>query len=181
MSLQSLEWREVGMSISWPVVSYWPQQYLCHQNTNIDSLTTLVPLNWTFYPWSNRDGPENVWRIVQSFLFTQPRGVSAVCHWAGSRQVTLCSASSISLLSRVCSSRVVVPHQAPSAHMTIQRGVLFAGAMRKSQFWWRTYEHPVCWFFIRYEGTSSATWCSLHMVPPPTSPSLFSSPCRHQL
>ena len=62
------------------------------------------------------------------------------------------------LLSGVCSSRVVALHPAHSACMTIQRGVPSAGAMRKSQFQWRPCGHPVCSFFMRYEGTSLANW-----------------------
>ena len=140
------------------------------------------PSTVSFHPWSNRDAPENVWRRAQSFLFTQPRGVPTACCWAGGRQFTLCGASSVSIPSRVCSSRVMVVHQGHLACTTIQRGVPFAGAMRKSWYWWRTYECPVCWFFVRYKGTPSATWVFLlHTVPPPTGPSLSSSPCRYQL
>ena len=72
----------MGLSLLWLVVSYWPHwcdQYVCHQNSNVDSLTPMVPLHQTFHPWSNRDAPENVQRIEQSFLFIQPRGVSTVC------------------------------------------------------------------------------------------------------
>ena len=137
------------------VVSFWHHccdQYLHHWNTNVDSLTFPVPLHQMFHPWSNRDAPENILRIAQSFLFTQARGVSTICCWASSRQFTLCGTFSDSLLSRVCSSRAVGVHCASLACMTIQRGAPSAGAMIKSQFW-----HPVCWFFTRYKGTPSAT------------------------
>ena len=110
MNLQSPELKEVGLSLLWPVVSFWTHwcdQYLCHQTTNIDSLTLLVPIHQTFHPVSNRDTPENVLRTAQSFLFTQPRGASTLCCWAVSRQFTLCGTSSASFLSGVCSSRVV--------------------------------------------------------------------------
>ena len=53
MSLQFLEWREVGLSLLWLAVSSKPHQcdqYLCCQNTGTDSLTSLVPLHWTFHP-----------------------------------------------------------------------------------------------------------------------------------
>ena len=160
MSLQSPEQRGVGMSLSRLVVSYWPHwcdQYLCHQNTNIDSLTQLVPLHQMFHPWSNRDAPENVWRIAQSFLFTQPRGVSTVCCWASGKQFTLHGTSSVSLLSRVCFSKVEGMHQACLACLTIQRGVPSTGTMRKSQFWWRACKCPLLLFFTRYDRTPSAT------------------------
>ena len=101
MSLQSPQWREVGLSLSWPVVSYWPHwcdQYLHPWNTNVDSLKPLGPLHWTFYPWSNKDTTENVQRIAQSFLFTQPRGTSTVSCWTGGGQFTLCGTSLVWLL-----------------------------------------------------------------------------------
>ena len=60
--------------------------------------------------------------------------------------------------SRVCSSRVVVVHLVCLACMIVQRGVLSVGAMRKSQFQWRTHECPVHWFLMRSEGMPSATW-----------------------
>ena len=47
MSLQSLEWIEMGLSLLWPAVSYKPHQcgqYLHFHNTNVDSLTP-----WSFY------------------------------------------------------------------------------------------------------------------------------------
>ena len=121
---------------------------------------TPSPSTLNFSPLIQQGHFENIWRIAQSFLFTQPRGVSTVCHWAGGRQFTLHGTSSVSLLSRVCSSRAVRVHWAHIACMTIQRGVPSTGVMRKSQFWWRTHKHPVCWFFMRYKGTPSATWCS---------------------
>ena len=51
-----------------------------------------------------RDALENVLRKAQSFLFTQPRRVSTVCHRASGRLVTLCGTFSVLLLSGVCSS-----------------------------------------------------------------------------
>ena len=88
----------------------------------LTSARTLIPLNWTFHPWSSKDALLNLQRNAQSFLFTQPRGVSIVCCWRAGRQFTLCCASSISLPSRVCSSRVVVVHLAHSACTPTQRG-----------------------------------------------------------
>ena len=163
MNLQSLEWREVGLSLSWLAISYKLQQwdqYLSHQNDNVDSHIPLVILHWTFHPWFKVDILVTVPRIAQSFLFIQPRGVSLVCCWASSRQSTLGGTFSVSLLSGVCSSRAVVAHPTWSAHMTIQRGVPLEWVMRKSQFWCRTQEHSVCWFFTRYEATLSVTWHS---------------------
>ena len=125
MSLQSLVWREVGLRLSWPVISFmfhWCDQYLCFQNANIDFHTPLVPLHQTFHPWSSGDALVNVQRNAQTFLFTHARGVSTVCPWAGGRQFTLCGASSISLPSRVCSSRVVVVHLFHSVCTTVQGG-----------------------------------------------------------
>ena len=78
--------------------------------------------------------------------------VPSVCCWASGRQSTLCGTFAVSLLPEVCSCRVVAVYPACSAHMTIQRGVPFTGAMRKCQFWWRIHEPPVCSFFMRYEG-----------------------------
>ena len=65
--------------------------------------------------------------------------------------------SQVSLLSRVCSSRVVAVHPAHSACMTIQRGVLSTGLLRKSWFQWRTHQCPVHWFFMMFEGLPSVT------------------------
>ena len=50
-------------------------------------------------------------KLMQSLLFTNPRGVSPVWCWASDRQFTLCGAFSVSLF-WVCSSRVVVVHLA---------------------------------------------------------------------
>ena len=107
---------------------------ICCQNANIDSHTPLVPLHWTFYPWSNIYALENIWRTAQSFLLTQTKGVSTVHCWAAGRQSTLCCAFPVSLLSGICSFRVMVVLPGSSAHMTVQRGVAFAGVMRKSWF-----------------------------------------------
>ena len=151
VSLQFLVWREVGLKKSWLVMSFKPHQ--CDQNlhlwnTYVDIHTPLVPLHQTFHAWSSKEALENIWMKAWSFLFTHPRGVSPVWHWAGNGQFTLCGTSSVSLSSWFCSSRVVVVHLACLAHMTVQRGVPSVGAMRKSQFWWRTHEHPVSWFLM---------------------------------
>ena len=48
MSLQSLDQREVGLKLSWLAVSFephWCDQYLCHQYTDTDSHTPLIPLH----------------------------------------------------------------------------------------------------------------------------------------
>ena len=126
---------------------HWCDQYLCHKNASIDAHTPLVPIHWTLHPWSNVDTTEDFQRTAQSFSINRPRGVSTDCHWASSRQSTLYETFSVSLLSEVCSSRAVAVHPAHSSCMTIQRGVPFAGAMRKSWLWWRTHECPVCSFF----------------------------------
>ena len=151
MSLQPLDQREVGLKLPWPVVSFephWCDQYLYHQNTNIDIHTPLTPLHQTFHPWSSKEAPENVQMKVQSFLFIHPRGVLPVWCWAGDGQFTLCGTSSVSLPSGFCSSRVVVAHLSCLAHTTIQRGVPSVGAMRKSWIQWSTQEHPVCMFLV---------------------------------
>ena len=83
--------------------------------------TPLIPLHQTFHPWSNRDALKKFWWVAQSFLFTQPRGVSTVCCWACSRQFTIHGVSSVSLLSGVCCPRVVVVKQTHLACMTIHR------------------------------------------------------------
>ena len=88
MSLQSLEWREVGLSLLWPAISYRPHQcdqYLCCQNIDVDFHTPLVPLHHTFHYWSNMDTLVNIQRIAQNILFSQPRGVS---NWSDSGSVT---------------------------------------------------------------------------------------------
>ena len=85
---------------------------------------------------------------AQSLLFTHPSGAGPVWHWAGNGQFAFHGASSVSLF-RVCSSRVVVVHLAHLACTTIQRWVPSVAAMRKSQFWWRTHEYLVHWFFMR--------------------------------
>ena len=44
VTLQSLEWREVGLKLSWLVISFRPHQcdqHLCHQNANVDFYTPL--------------------------------------------------------------------------------------------------------------------------------------------
>ena len=51
MTLQSLAWREVGLRLSRPGVSFKPNQcdqYLCLQNSDVDFCTPLVPLHLTF-------------------------------------------------------------------------------------------------------------------------------------
>ena len=141
---------------------HWCDQYLCYQNTDTDFHTPPVTLHQTFHPWSSKKAPENIQRNAWSFLFTQPRRVSSVCHWTGDGQFTLCGAS-VSLSSRVCSSRLVMVHPAQLAHTIIQREVLFVGAMRKSQFQWRTPEHPVHWFFTRV-GKDAFSNLALHSV-----------------
>ena len=132
MSLQSLDWREVGLKLSWPVISFESHQcdqYLHYENTDVDFHTPLIPLHQTFHPWSYKEALENVQMNVWSFLLIHPRGVSPVWCWAKDWQFTLCGASSVSLYSIVCSSSMVVVHLAYLAHMTIQKGVPSVGAM----------------------------------------------------
>ena len=163
VSLLSLEWREVELRRSWSVMSFkphWYDQFLNLWNTDVDVHTSLVPVHWTFHPWSSKEALENFQMNAQSFLFTHPSGLLPVCCWASDGQFTLCGTSSVSLSSRYCSSRVVVVHLACIAHTTIQRGVPSVGAIRKGQFWWRTHECPVLWFLMRQEGMPSATWYS---------------------
>ena len=110
----------------------------------------------------------------------QPRGVPAVCQWAGGRHSTLCGASKASLLPGVCSSRVVMAHLACSACMALQRGVPLQGWWEKASF----EEH----ISILSTGSSWGMkghhqWpgIALLIIPSPTGPSLSSSPCRHWL
>ena len=98
---------------------------------------------------------------MQSFLFTQPRGISSAWCWASGREFTLCGVSPVSLSFRICSSRAGVTHLACSVHTTVQRGApLCRSYERKSLFQWRTHECPICWFFMRYEGMPSTNWHS---------------------
>ena len=89
----------------------------------------------TFHPWSNRDTLGNVQRIAQTFLFTQPRGVSAVCCW-GQWQII----SHFVALSQSHSYLELVPPghwwctMPTQLAQLIERGVPLAGMMRKSQF-----------------------------------------------
>ena len=63
----------------------------------------MISLHQSFHPWSNRDTLENIQRIPQSFLFTQLRGVSTVCHWASNRQLALfwCFLSALTHITRI--------------------------------------------------------------------------------
>ena len=152
VSLQSLEWREVGLKESWLVMSFkphWYDQYLHLQNAGVDVDTPLMSLHWTFHPLSSKETLGNAQMNAWSLPFTYPRGVSVVWCWASDGQFTLCGAFSVLLFSAVCSSRMVVVHLAHLVHMIIQRGVTSVGAMRKHQFWRMIHEHHVCWFFIR--------------------------------
>ena len=130
MSLQSLDQREVGLKLLWPVISFdphWCDQYLCCQNTNIDFYTPLIPLHWTVHPWSKKEALENIQRNAWSFLFTQPRGVWSVWCWAGDGQFALFGTFSVSLSFRICSSKVVVVPPTCLACTPIQRGVPSVG------------------------------------------------------
>ena len=125
-----------GVKKSWSVMSFKPHQcdkYLHHQNTEVEFHAPLIPLHQTFHAWSSKEAPENIYMNAQSFLSTNLRGVSPVWCWASDRQFTICGASSVLLSSGVCFSRVEVVHLAHIAHMTIQRGFLSVGVMRKSQ------------------------------------------------
>ena len=105
------------------------------------------PLHWIFHPWSSKEASENILKNAWSFLLTHPRGVLPVWCWAGGRHFALCGAFSFSLALWVGSSRMVVAHLVCSAHTLVHKGVPIMGVMRRSWFWWRTHEHPVCWFF----------------------------------
>ena len=151
VSLQSLEWREVGLKLPWPVVSFkphWCDQYLCCWNANADFYTPPIPLHWTFHSLSIQKALGNICMNMQSFLFTHPRVVSPVWCWASDRQFALCGVSSVSLASRVCSYRVVLVHLACLACTAIQRWVPSVRVMRKSGFQQRTHEHLVYCFFM---------------------------------
>ena len=106
-------------------------------------------LHQVFHPWSSKVAPENILQNAWSFLLTHPRGVSPVLHGVSGKHLTLCGTSSFSLAFWVGSSRTVVVHLVCSAHTPEHKGAPITGVMRKSWFWWRTHEHPVCWFFTR--------------------------------
>ena len=178
MSLTFLDQREVGLKVPWLVISFklYPcDQYACGQNTDIDFHTPLIPLHWTFHPWSSKEALGNIQRNAWHFLFTQP-----IWCLAGNRQFALCGTSSISLPSGAGSSRVVMVILASLACTTIHRGVPSVGAMRK------TVSGGL--MSILSAGSSSGRkghlqqpGTTLHTAPPPTNPSLSSCPCRHQL
>ena len=137
MSLQSPEQREVGLSIWWSVVSYWPHQcdqYLHCQNTNVDLLTLPVPLHWSF----TLDAVGMLWKMSEGHhkasYSPNLKEFQWCCCWAGSKQFTLCGTSSVSSLSGVCSSRVVGVHWTHLACPIIQRGVPSARVIRKISF-----------------------------------------------
>ena len=121
------------------------------------------PLHQMFYLWSSKDTHENILRNAQSFLLTHPRGVSPVWHWASGRQFTLCDASSFLLTSWVGSSRMVVAHLVCSAHTPEHKVAPITGVMRKSQFWWRTCECLVHWFFHEL-GSDAFSNSAFHFV-----------------
>ena len=129
-------------------------------NTDTDSCRPLVHLHQTFHPRSNMDASENVQRQHRASCSPNLEGshLSVACLVADSTHFV--ALEKVSLLSGVCSYRVVVAHPAHSTHMTIQRGVPLAGVMRKCPFQWQTCEHPVCWFFTRYKGMPSLTLSS---------------------
>ena len=141
---------------------------------------TQVPLHWTFHPWSNKEAPENVLRNAQSFLFTQPKGVSPVWHWAGGRQFTPCSTSLFSLYqSLLLQDGGGTPHSL-SPH-TWSKGIPIMG-------WWEKVHSDGGLMSVQFAGFSQGRkghlqqlGTPLHMVPPPTDPSLFSSLGRYQL
>ena len=146
MSLQSPDQRDVGLKLSWPVIFFEPQwcdQHHCCQKTNVDFHTPLIPLHHPFLPWSSK----KLWKM---FKWTHGVSYSPTLEESHLSDAGLMiDNSQFVVLPRVCSSRVVVVHLPCLAHMTIQRGVPSAGAMRKSWFWWRTHEHPVHWLLMK--------------------------------
>ena len=168
----------MGLKLSWPVIYFKPHQcdqYLHYQGSDVDFCTPLIPLHQTFHPWSSKEALENVQMNMWSFLFTHPRGISHVWHWAGDGQFALCGTSSVSLPSRVSSSRVVVVHLACLAHMTIQRGVPSVGVMRKVSFSGGLMSIQPAGYSWGRKGCLQQTGTPLCMVPPSTGPSLPSS------
>ena len=96
--------------------------------------TLLVPLHWTFHPLYSKEALENVWMNAQSFLFTNPRGVSPVWYWISGGQFTLYGASLVSLSSGVCSFRVVMHLGLLSKHDCTERSQLLLGQWEKVSF-----------------------------------------------
>ena len=122
------------------------QKMVTEKSTDVDFHKPLIPLHWTFHPWSSKKAPENVWRNVQSFLFTQPRGVLSVWCLAGCRQFTLCDTSLVSLFQSLLLQGGSGTPCLLSPHNCTEGGSL-CKSDEKSRFQWRTCEHPICQFF----------------------------------
>ena len=118
-------------------------------------------------------------RTAQSFLVTDPRVVSAICCWAGSRQSALCDTFSVPLLFEVYSSRTVLVHPSHSAHMTIQRGVPLQEWCEKVSFGGGLVSGLSTGSSWGMKGCHQWPSISLIIIPPPTGSSLSPSPCRH--
>ena len=141
-----------------------------------------IPLHWTFHPWSSKEALENILRNVWSFLFTHPRGVLPVWHWAGGRHFALCSTSSFSLTFWVGPSRMVVVHLVCSVHTPEHKEAPIM------EWWWEEVDSIGGLMSFQSDGSSQGrkghlqqSSFPLHMVPPPTGLSPFSSLCRHWL
>ena len=119
----------------------------------------LVPLHWTFYPCSNRDAPENVWKIAQSFLFTNLE--ESQLFVAG----PVADTPHFVVLSQSHSYLEFVPlgwwwHTLPAQLTWPYKEEC------PLQEWWEKVVlvedlwASVYWFFTGYEGTPSVTWHS---------------------
>ena len=172
----------MGLKLSWPVVSFKPHQcdqHLCCQNAWCGSPHTHNPSTLYFFTLYlarklQKMHPHKCTAVSYSPIL---KGVSPVWSWASnghSHFVALAQSHSPPNFVLLGLWWCTWPTVAPT---TIQRGVLSVGVMRKSQFWWRNHEHPVCWFFTEVERD---TFCNLvlHFIwfLPPTSPSHSSSP-----
>ena len=89
------------------------------------------PLHWTFHHGSSKEAQENVLRNAWDFLFTHPREVLPVWHWASGIHFALCGASLFSLTFSVGSSSKVAGHLVCSAHTPEHNVAPIMGVMRK--------------------------------------------------
>ena len=174
MSLQFLEWREVGLNLSWPVISYKPHpcdQYLCCQNANVDSFTPLVPLASNFSPLIKQGHSRKCWE-GQHRASCSPNleGVSAACCWDGSRHSTLYGTFSVWLK--------FVPLGQWWHTLPTQLALLCKDECTLQEWWEEVGLHGGLVSILSAGSLWGMRGCNqqpaipLHIVPPPTSPSL---------
>ena len=179
MNLQPLDQREVGLKLSWPFIcfySHWYDQYLCCQNTDVDFQSSLIPLYQTFYPWSSKEAPENVW---MSFLFTHPREDSPVWCWANEGKIhTLWCSISLIPFWRFFLQGICREPSPLSSYDSTERSPLCRSNEKKSVLWEDSWAS--CPLVPHEVGRDTFSNLLLHFIhfPPLTVPSLSSSPSR---